>query len=47
MRPVTHAFGYITAATGAVAITAYPQTFPKGGRVILGPESWPSTGVKS
>ena len=47
MSPGQVAFGYITAATGAVAITAYPQTFPKGGRVILGPESWPSTGVKS
>lgn len=47
LQPGQGAFGYITAATGTVKITAYPQTFPSGGRAVLGPFEWPSTGVLS
>lgn len=44
LQPGQAGFAYITASTGVLTITAYPQTFPKGGRVVLGPVSYPSFG---
>lgn len=44
LQPGQAAFGFITAATGSVAITAYASTFPNGGRAVLGPITYPSAG---
>lgn len=37
------AAGYISSTTGLVSIQSYAATFPKGGRAIFGPVTWPST----
>ena len=42
MSPGQMGFGYITASTGQVSITAYANTFPKGGRAIIHPISYPN-----
>lgn len=47
MTPGQSGFAYFDAATGAVKITAYPQTFPNQGIVAIGPVAYPSVGVKS
>lgn len=43
MSPGQIGFAYITASTGTIIVTAFPQTFPKGGRIIIHPISYPNT----
>lgn len=46
MTPGQPGFGYFEAATGAVKVTAYPQVFPTGGILAIGPVAYPSAGVR-
>ncbi len=44
MSPAQLGWAYITASTGTVIVTSYSSTFPNGGRVVLGPVTYPSFG---
>lgn len=42
MSPSQMGAGNIDAATGKVSITTYPDLFPNGGRITIGPLTWPN-----
>jgi hypothetical protein len=42
MSPGQVGWGFITASTGLLTVTAYPQTFPKGGRLVVHPVTYPN-----
>lgn len=45
MAPGQVGFVLFDATSGSVTVTAYPQTFPNAGTLIIQPFSWPSVGL--
>lgn len=43
MTPGQSGFGLINSTTGVVSVVNYPQSFPVGGRLVMGPIAYPSS----
>lgn len=47
MSPGQGGWAHFDASTGVILITSYPQAFPNGGILIIGPVTYPSVGVRT